>query len=41
GDSGGTSCSPGYGGAFTGALDEFYLYNRELTAAQIYALANP
>ncbi|CAM4773690.1 unnamed protein product [Rotaria magnacalcarata] len=41
GDGGGTSCSPGYGGAFTGALDEFYLYNRELTAAQIWALANP
>lgn len=41
GDGGGTSCSPGYGGVFTGGLDEFYLYNRELSAAQIWALANP
>ncbi|CAF4863461.1 unnamed protein product, partial [Rotaria magnacalcarata] len=31
----------GYGGPFTGALDEFYIYSRELTAAQILALANP
>ena len=37
----GSSCTPGYGGPFTGALDEFFLYSRELTAAQILALANP
>jgi hypothetical protein len=36
-----TGCWPGYWGAFTGALDEFYLYSRELTASQILALANP
>ncbi|CAF4923209.1 unnamed protein product, partial [Rotaria sp. Silwood1] len=41
GDSGRTYCSPAYGGVFTGALDEFYLYRRELTAAQVLALANP
>ncbi|CAF0812951.1 unnamed protein product [Rotaria sordida] len=41
GNRGLTTCSPGYGGAFTGALDEFYLYRRELTADQIWALANP
>ncbi|CAF2828970.1 unnamed protein product [Rotaria sp. Silwood2] len=35
------SCSPSYGGAFTGALDEFFLYRRELTAGQVWALANP
>ena len=34
-------CSPGHGGYFTGVLDEFYLYSRELTAVQIAALANP
>ena len=31
GSMGGSGCSPGYGGSFTGALDEFYLYSRELT----------
>ncbi|CAF3884610.1 unnamed protein product [Rotaria sordida] len=36
-----SACSPGYGGVFTGAIDEFYLYRRELTAAQVWALANP
>ncbi|CAM4791846.1 unnamed protein product [Rotaria magnacalcarata] len=41
GNAGLNSCSPGYGGPFTGALDEFYIYSRELTAAQILALANP
>ncbi|CAF2540864.1 unnamed protein product [Rotaria sp. Silwood2] len=40
-DSGRTVCSPAYGGVFTGALDEFYLYRSELTAAQVLALANP
>ncbi|CAF3930044.1 unnamed protein product [Rotaria sp. Silwood1] len=40
-DGGSTSCTPGYGGQFTGALDEFYLYKRELTASEIWALANP
>ncbi|CAF1293631.1 unnamed protein product [Rotaria sordida] len=34
-------CTPGYGGGFTGALDEFYVYSRELTASEIFALANP
>jgi hypothetical protein len=41
GNLGGSSCSPGYGGSFTGALDEFFIYSRELTAAQIYSLAHP
>jgi hypothetical protein len=41
GDLGLNGCSPGYGGSFTGAVDEFYIYSRELTAAQILALANP
>ncbi|CAM4848173.1 unnamed protein product [Rotaria magnacalcarata] len=40
-DGGGTSCSPGYGGPFTGALDEFYLYTREITASEVQKLANP
>ncbi|CAM4753814.1 unnamed protein product [Rotaria magnacalcarata] len=40
-DGGGTSCSPGYGGPFTGALDEFYLYTREITASDVQKLANP
>ncbi|CAF3639678.1 unnamed protein product [Rotaria socialis] len=40
-DNGETGCTPGYGGAFVGALDEFYLYNVELTAAQIWTLAHP
>jgi hypothetical protein len=35
-----TGCWPNYWGLFTGALDEFYLYSRELTASQILALAN-
>lgn len=38
---GSNTCSPGYGGYFNGVLDEFYLYSRELTAAQIAVLANP
>ncbi|CAF3026912.1 unnamed protein product [Rotaria sp. Silwood2] len=33
-------CSPYYGGQFNGALDEFHLYNRELTASEIFDLAN-
>ncbi|CAF4420464.1 unnamed protein product [Rotaria socialis] len=37
----GSACSPGYGGAFTGVIDEFYVYRRELTAVEILALANP
>ncbi|CAF1523708.1 unnamed protein product [Rotaria sp. Silwood1] len=41
GDAGRTHCTPNYGGVFTGTLDEFYLYRRELTAAQIWTLANP
>ncbi|CAF4022599.1 unnamed protein product, partial [Rotaria sp. Silwood1] len=41
GDAGQTGCSPSYGGAFTGALDEFYLYRRELTVSEIWSLANP
>ena len=41
GNLGQNSCSPGYGGTFTGAIDEYYLYSRELTAAEIAALANP
>ncbi|CAF1612999.1 unnamed protein product [Rotaria magnacalcarata] len=41
GDAGHTVCSPGYGGAFTGAIDEFYVYRRELNATEIWALANP
>ncbi|CAF3613042.1 unnamed protein product [Rotaria sordida] len=41
-DDGRTSyCTPNYGGSFNGALDEFYLYRRELTASQVLALANP
>ncbi|CAF1477293.1 unnamed protein product, partial [Rotaria sordida] len=40
-DGGLTHCSPSYGGQFTGALDEFYLYRRELAASEIWALANP
>ncbi|CAF1411388.1 unnamed protein product [Rotaria sordida] len=41
-DDGRTSlCSPGFGGSFNGAMDEFYLYRRELTASQVLALANP
>jgi hypothetical protein len=34
-------CAPFYYGFFNGAVDEFYLYCRELTAAEIWALANP
>ena len=38
---GSNGCSPFFGGYFTGLLDEYYLYSRELTAAQMFALANP
>lgn len=34
-------CSPYYGGSFNGGIDEFYIFSRELTAAQMLALANP
>ncbi|CAM4952174.1 unnamed protein product [Rotaria socialis] len=40
-DGGGTNCAPGYGGPFTGALDEFYLHTREITASEVQKLANP
>lgn len=33
-------CSPMDGSPFTGALDEFYIFRRELTASEILALAN-
>ncbi|CAF5085610.1 unnamed protein product, partial [Rotaria magnacalcarata] len=36
----GIGCSPGYGGSFTGALDEFFLYSRELASSEIFTLAN-
>jgi hypothetical protein len=38
---GNNGCSPFYGGDFNGILDEFYLFSRELSAAEIWALANP
>ena len=37
---GNSGCSPFYGGWFTGLLDEYYLYSREITAAQMFILAN-
>ncbi|CAF2861863.1 unnamed protein product [Rotaria sp. Silwood2] len=40
-DGGRNVCSPGIGGSFTGAFDEFYVHSCELTASQIRALANP
>ncbi|CAF0767437.1 unnamed protein product [Rotaria sordida] len=40
-DEGLASCTPGFGGPFTGAFDEFYVHNCELTASQVSALANP
>ncbi|CAF3320413.1 unnamed protein product [Rotaria socialis] len=40
-DGDGTNCAPGYGGPFTGALDEFYLHTREITASEVQKLANP
>ncbi|CAF3467510.1 unnamed protein product [Rotaria socialis] len=36
----GMGCSPGYGGSFTGALNEFFLYSRELASSEIFTLAN-
>ncbi|CAF2050763.1 unnamed protein product [Rotaria magnacalcarata] len=40
-DTGLTYCTPGYGSSFTGTMDEFYLYNRELSASEIQTLSNP
>ncbi|CAF1053260.1 unnamed protein product [Rotaria sp. Silwood1] len=40
-DGGRTGCSPGFGGSFTGAFDEFYVHSCELTASQVNSLANP
>jgi len=40
-----TYCGPGsnsiYPIAYNGIIDEFYVYRRELSAADVYALANP
>ena len=38
---GGCTVSPVYGGYFLGAIDEFYVFRRELTANDVQALANP
>jgi hypothetical protein len=37
------SCSTGYlqNTAYRGAIDEIYIHNRELTASDVYTLANP
>lgn len=37
---GADGCVPQYGGRFLGALDEFCIYNRELTASEMFAIAN-
>ncbi|CAF0899229.1 unnamed protein product [Rotaria sordida] len=37
----GCSPSPISGGAFFGIIDEFYVYRRELSATEVYTLANP
>ncbi|CAF3480339.1 unnamed protein product [Rotaria sp. Silwood2] len=36
-------CSGNYisNGAFQGIIDEIYVHNREITATEVYALANP
>lgn len=38
---GNTFCTSGYGDSFNGAIDDFYFYLGELTAAEISMLANP
>ena len=38
---GGCTPNPILGGYFLGAMDEFYVYRRELTANDVYTLANP
>ena len=39
----GTNCNAGniVKGTYSGAFDEFYVYNRELTASEICPLAHP
>ncbi|CAF3368880.1 unnamed protein product [Rotaria sp. Silwood1] len=37
----GCTPSPIYGGAFFGIIDEFYVFRRELSATDVYSLANP
>lgn len=41
GNLGQTHCTPNAGGTFDGAIDELYLYSRELTPSEIFSMAFP